>query len=63
MIDARAGQRPSGGLSQRGPTWSTRPARPTSTRPPAFIALLDRHYPAWREASAELNALPLSEPR
>ena len=30
---------------------------------PAFIALLDRHYPAWREARAELNALPLSEPR
>ena len=25
-----------------------------------FIALLDEHYPAWREARAELNALPLS---
>lgn len=24
-----------------------------------FIALLDEHYPAWREARAELNALPL----
>ena len=24
-----------------------------------FRALLDRHYPAWREARAELNALPL----
>jgi predicted metal-dependent hydrolase len=24
-----------------------------------FIALLDRFYPAWREARAELNALPL----
>ncbi|MDM7482353.1 MAG: SprT family zinc-dependent metalloprotease [Halomonas sp.] len=24
-----------------------------------FIALLDRHYPGWREARAELNALPL----
>jgi len=26
-----------------------------------FIALLDRHYPAWREARAELNALPLGK--
>lgn len=26
-----------------------------------FIALLDQHYPAWREARAELNALPLGE--
>jgi hypothetical protein len=25
-----------------------------------FIALMDRHYPHWREARAELNALPLS---
>lgn len=25
-----------------------------------FIALLDQHYPSWREARAELNALPLS---
>jgi predicted metal-dependent hydrolase len=25
-----------------------------------FIALLDRYYPSWREARAELNALPLS---
>jgi predicted metal-dependent hydrolase len=25
-----------------------------------FTALLDRHYPAWREARAELNELPLS---
>lgn len=25
-----------------------------------FMALLDRHYPAWREARAELNALPLA---
>lgn len=25
-----------------------------------FVALLDRHYPAWREARAELNELPLS---
>jgi predicted metal-dependent hydrolase len=25
-----------------------------------FITLLDQHYPAWREARAELNALPLS---
>lgn len=27
---------------------------------PKFIALLDKHYPSWREARAELNALPLS---
>lgn len=26
-----------------------------------FIALLDQHYPAWREARAELNALPLEQ--
>lgn len=25
-----------------------------------FIALLDRHYPSWREARAELNELPLT---
>lgn len=25
-----------------------------------FIAILDTHYPNWREARAELNALPLS---
>ncbi|WP_293371189.1 SprT family zinc-dependent metalloprotease [Nevskia sp.] len=25
-----------------------------------FVALLQQHYPAWREARAELNALPLS---
>jgi predicted metal-dependent hydrolase len=25
-----------------------------------FTGLLDRHYPFWREARAELNALPLS---
>ena len=25
-----------------------------------FLALLDKHYPAWREARAELNDLPLS---
>jgi hypothetical protein len=25
-----------------------------------FIALLDEHCPTWREARAELNALPLS---
>jgi predicted metal-dependent hydrolase len=24
-----------------------------------FVALLDQHYPGWREARAELNALPL----
>ena len=24
-----------------------------------FVALLDKHYPAWREARAELNELPL----
>ena len=25
-----------------------------------FVAILDEHYPAWREARAELNELPLS---
>jgi len=25
-----------------------------------FIAILDEHYPAWREARAELNELPLA---
>lgn len=25
-----------------------------------FVALLERHYPTWREARAELNALPLA---
>jgi len=25
-----------------------------------FVALLDRHYPSWSEAKAELNALPLA---
>lgn len=25
-----------------------------------FMALMDRHYPHWREARSELNALPLS---
>jgi predicted metal-dependent hydrolase len=25
-----------------------------------FIALMDRHWPSWREARAELNALPLA---
>ncbi|MGH8148118.1 MAG: M48 family metallopeptidase [Rhodanobacteraceae bacterium] len=25
-----------------------------------FFALLDKHYPAWRSARAELNSLPLS---
>ena len=28
-----------------------------------FIELLDKHYPGWREARAELNALPLSAER
>lgn len=27
-----------------------------------FVALLDEHLPRWREARAELNALPLGEP-
>lgn len=26
-----------------------------------FVAILDNHYPTWREARAELNELPLSE--
>ncbi len=25
-----------------------------------FVALLDKHYPTWREARAELNELPLA---
>lgn len=25
-----------------------------------FVGILDRHYPSWREARAELNALPLA---
>jgi predicted metal-dependent hydrolase len=25
-----------------------------------FLAILDKHYPTWREARAELNALPLT---
>lgn len=27
-----------------------------------FVALLNKHYPTWREARAELNALPLGAP-
>lgn len=30
-----------------------------STHSERFIALLNKHYPAWREARAELNELPL----
>ena len=26
-----------------------------------FIALLDQHYPSWREARMELNELPLGK--
>lgn len=29
------------------------------THSPRFIALLDRHYPTWRDAREELNQLPL----
>ena len=25
-----------------------------------FVAILDKHYPTWREARAELNELPLT---
>jgi predicted metal-dependent hydrolase len=25
-----------------------------------FVALLDQHFPTWREARAELNELPLA---
>jgi len=28
-----------------------------------FVALLDRHYPSWREARAELNEMPLTAER
>jgi predicted metal-dependent hydrolase len=31
-----------------------------STHSERFVALLDEHYPTWREARAELNELPLS---
>jgi predicted metal-dependent hydrolase len=31
-----------------------------STHSEQFVELLTRHYPAWRQARAELNALPLS---
>ncbi|MCY1417853.1 hypothetical protein D9M71_333970 [compost metagenome] len=30
------------------------------THSPRFIELLDKHYPSWREARAELNELPLA---
>lgn len=30
---------------------------------PRFVAVLDEHFPTWREARAELNALPLSSVR
>jgi predicted metal-dependent hydrolase len=30
------------------------------THSPRFLALLDQHYPSWREARAELNELPLA---
>jgi predicted metal-dependent hydrolase len=30
------------------------------THSESFIAILDEHYPTWREARAELNALPLT---
>ena len=30
------------------------------THSEAFVTLLDRHYPTWHEARAELNELPLS---
>ncbi len=28
-----------------------------------FVALLEQHYPSWREARAELNELPLASER
>jgi predicted metal-dependent hydrolase len=31
-----------------------------STHSERFIQILERHYPSWREARAELNDLPLS---
>ena len=33
------------------------------THSPGFIALLDTHYPSWRNARAELNDLPLAANR
>ena len=38
-------------------TFSLRVSVPPRER---FEALMNRHYPAWREARAELNELPLS---
>ncbi len=34
-----------------------------STHSDRFIAILDEHYPPWREARAELNELPLATHR
>lgn len=31
-----------------------------ATHSERFVALLDQHFPGWREARAELNAMPLS---
>lgn len=31
-----------------------------STHSEQFVELLTSHYPSWRQARAELNALPLS---
>ncbi|MBX9856690.1 MAG: M48 family metallopeptidase [Gemmatimonadaceae bacterium] len=33
------------------------------THGPKFMALLDRHYPGWREARVELNELPIASAR
>jgi predicted metal-dependent hydrolase len=31
-----------------------------ATHSERFVALLEAHYPTWREARAELNELPLT---
>ena len=31
-----------------------------ATHSDAFLVLIDKHYPNWREAGAELNELPLA---
>lgn len=36
-----------------------RPAAAAEAVGDRFIALMSKHYPAWREARAELNELPL----
>ena len=65
---AAAGSPPHGGAAdtpvvcllgprQSGKTTLARTLEPTHSE--RFVALMSKHYPAWREARAELNELPL----